>query len=165
MSENFQNFINNINGNGYEVLIAAGLSNTLAQALKTVTMGVKKKKINFAILVSTGGMPSSHSSTVVSLAASVGLVEGFSSVAFAIAVCLATIVMYDAAGVRRAASRQAVLLNRIVQNLFENNPELNRGKLKELLGHTPKEVFAGAGVGIAVSVALRYLLSAYAEGA
>jgi hypothetical protein len=158
MQDNFYKFLQAINGNGYEVLIASGLANVMAQAIKTAIVAIQRRKFNFAIFFSTGGMPSSHSSTVVALAASVGLVEGFDSPAFAVAAGFASIVMYDAAGVRRAASRQAVLLNQIVQNLFQNHPELNKGKLKELLGHTPTEVVAGAALGVAVSVALRWYL-------
>ncbi len=158
MEENYRTFLRAINSNGYEVLIAAGLANVMAQWIKTFIVAVTGRKFNLSILFSTGGMPSSHSATVTGLAASVGLIEGFSSVMFAVAVCLAVIVMYDAAGVRRAASRQAVVLNRIIQNLFQNNPELNKGKLKELLGHTPTEVLAGGVLGIAVSMALRWYL-------
>jgi len=159
MNESFKTFLQSINGNGFEVLIAATLANLMAQGIKTAIVGWRKRKFNLAIFFATGGMPSSHSSTVVALATSVGLVEGFSSVAFAVAACFASVVMYDAAGLRRAASRQAVLLNQIVQNLFGDHPELNKGKLKEFLGHTPTEVFAGAGLGIAVSMAIRWFLS------
>lgn len=158
MKEHAIHFLQSIEGNGYEALIAAGLANVMAQWIKTGIVAFSKRKFNLSILFSTGGMPSSHSSTVVGLATSVGLISGFSSTEFAIATCFATIVMYDAAGVRRAASRQAVVLNQIIQNLFHNNPEMNKGKLKELLGHSPTEVFAGAGLGIAVSIALRYWL-------
>jgi acid phosphatase family membrane protein YuiD len=161
MQENLQNFLRAINGNGYEVMLAAGIANVMAQGIKTAVLAVQRRKFNLSIFFSTGGMPSSHSSTVVALAASVGLVDGFDSVAFAVGVGFASIVMYDAAGLRRAASRQAILLNQIVQNLFQNHPELNRGKLKELLGHTPMEVLAGAGLGIAVSAGLRWYLRTY----
>ncbi len=161
MQENFHNFLRAINGNGYEVMIAAGIANVMAQGIKTAILAVQRRKFNLSIFFSTGGMPSSHSSTVVALAASVGLVDGYASPTFAVAVGFATIVMYDAAGLRRAASRQAILLNQIVQNLFQNNPELNKGKLKELLGHTPMEVLAGAGLGIAVSIWLRWYLKTY----
>lgn len=159
MKEHFYNFLYSIDRNGFEVLIAAGLANVIAQWMKTAIVAWKKKKFNMAILFSTGGMPSSHSSTVVAMATSVGLIAGFNSVSFAIGATVASVVMYDAAGVRRAASRQAVVLNQIIQNLFQNHPELNRGKLKELLGHSPTEVIAGAGLGIVVSIAFRYWLN------
>lgn len=158
MKEYVIRFLHSVEGNGYEALIAAGLANVMAQWIKTGIVAITKRKFNLSILFSTGGMPSSHSSTVVGLATSVGLINGFDSIEFSIAACFATIVMYDAAGVRRAASRQAVVLNQIIQNLFQNHPELNKGKLKELLGHSPKEVFAGAGLGIIVSIALHYWL-------
>jgi len=159
MKEYFFQFLRSVEGNGYEALLAAGIANLIAQWIKTAIVAFRKKKFNLSILFSTGGMPSSHSSTVVGLATSVGLIEGFSSSSFAIAACFATIVMYDAAGVRRAASRQAVVLNQIIQNLFQNHPEMNKGKLKELLGHSPTEVIAGAGLGIVVSIAFRYWLN------
>lgn len=159
MNEYFNSFLRSIENNGYEALLAAGLANVMAQWIKTAVVAFRKKKFNLSILFSTGGMPSSHSSTVVGLTTSIGLISGFNSVEFAIAACFATIVMYDAAGVRRAASRQAVVLNQIIQNLFHNNPEMNKGKLKELLGHSPTEVIAGAGLGIVVSIAFRWWLS------
>ncbi len=159
MKEHIIHFLQTIEGNGYEALLAAGFANLMAQWIKTAIVAFRKKKFNLSILFSTGGMPSSHSSTVVGLATSVGLIKGFSSVEFAIATCFSTIVMYDAAGVRRAASRQAVVLNQIIQNLFHNNPEMNKGKLKELLGHSPTEVIAGAWLGIVVSIAFRYWLN------
>src|SRR5688500_4949964 len=104
MKENYYNFLRSIEGNGFEVLIAACLANVMAQWLKTGIVAFRKRKFNVSILFSTGGMPSSHSSTVVGMATSVGLISGFSSVSFAIAACVASVVMYDAAGVRRAAS-------------------------------------------------------------
>src|SRR5687768_15757366 len=104
MKEQFYHFLYSIERNGFEVLIAAGLANVIAQWIKTAIVAWTKRKFNMAILFSTGGMPSSHSSTVVAMATSVGLIAGFNSISFAIAVTLATIVMYDAAGVRRAAS-------------------------------------------------------------
>ncbi len=159
MYEKYLFFLHAIDSNGFEVLVAATFSNLVAQWLKTFIIAIKKRTLDFSILVSTGGMPSSHSSTVVSMAASVGLIEGFDSISFAIAACVASIVMYDAAGVRRAASRQAVVLNQIIQNFFLSDPALNRGKLKELLGHTPTEVLAGAGLGVIVSFWLRWVVS------
>ena len=159
MEEYFFQFLRSIDSNGYEALLAAGIANLIAQWIKTAIVAFRKKKFNLSILFSTGGMPSSHSSTVVGLATSVGLIKGFNSIEFAIAACFSTIVMFDAAGVRRAASRQAVVLNQIIQNLFHNNPEMNKGKLKELLGHSPTEVIAGAGLGIVVSIAFRYWLN------
>ena len=124
----------------------------IAQVLKVILVFIKKKKLDFRRLIGSGGMPSSHASFVVSLAASVGLKEGFSSTMFAISVVVALVVMYDAAGVRRAAGQQAKILNMLVDEWGKNNFENTEKKLKELLGHTPTEVFAGALLGIAVAL-------------
>ena len=92
-------------------------------------------------------MPSSHSAGVISVATSVGLITGFDSVEFAIATALALIVMYDAAGVRRAAGKIAATLNKIKDEFYKHNTAAAGERLKELLGHTPFEVFAGALLG------------------
>ncbi len=123
----------------------------IAQILKVLFCYIKEKKINFRRLVGAGGMPSSHSALVASLATSVGLSEGFNSVNTAIAIIFAFVVMYDAAGVRLAASRQAATLNKIIDELFEEG-EFHQERLKELLGHTPVEVIVGAGLGIILAV-------------
>ena len=95
-------------------------------------------------------MPSSHTTLVVSLASAVGYKDGFDSVAFAITVVLAGIVMHDAAGVRRASGKQAKVINKLVREMrFEH--KLNESSLKELLGHTPREVLAGALLGVLIA--------------
>lgn len=147
-----------IAGNGYEVLVSLSIANLVAQAIKIVTVAVKRKSVKWTILFATGGMPSSHSSTVTAMATSVGLIDGFSSTTFAIAVCAAVIVMFDAAGVRRNASKHAKVLNSLVQELLSPDHFMSREKLKEFLGHTPLEVFAGAGLGVALAVALNIYL-------
>ena len=111
------------------------------------------------MLISTGGMPSSHSATICAMATSVGLIEGWSSVSFAIACCVAGVVMYDAAGVRRAASRQAWVLNLMLKELLSENHKLKKERLKELLGHTPTEVLAGAVFGSIISFLFHFLLT------
>lgn len=136
---------------GYEVLISLLLANIVAQWLKVIVNAMLQRKFDFQLLISTGGMPSSHSSTVTAMSFSVGLINGFDSTIFAVTVCVAVIVMYDAAGVRRAASRQAKALNSLVNELLAPEHHLNKEKLKEFLGHTPIEVFAGAGLGILIS--------------
>ena len=103
-------------------------------------------------------MPSSHSAGVMGLSTAVGLIKGFSSIEFAIALGYAFIVMYDAAGVRRAAGKQAACLNKIIMDLYKQDLQEAGGKLKELLGHTPMQVFAGALYGIAYACLIHYKL-------
>ena len=117
----------------------------IIQIFKFVVDFIKNKKVNFKRLVGSGGMPSSHSAVVTCLATTVGMIEGFDSSQFALAVGFALVVMYDAAGVRRAAGRQARILNQLISS---NKKIDNNEKLKELLGHTPVEVAVGAVVGV-----------------
>ncbi len=132
------------------VLISCMVAWFIAQTLKIVLSLYKDKKLDLTRFVGSGGMPSSHTSFVMSLATSVGKINGWESPAFAISVVLAFIVMYDAAGVRRAAGNQAKILNLIINDLAQHKP-LGEEKLKELLGHTPKEVLAGALLGIVIA--------------
>ncbi|MBP3362031.1 MAG: divergent PAP2 family protein [Clostridia bacterium] len=135
-----------------QILWTAVLSWFIAQVLKVVLVYIEKRKIDIRRMIGSGGMPSSHSSFSVALAASVGFVDGFSSPGFAICFCFALVVMYDAAGVRRSAGQQAKILNKIIEEWEEGNFENTERKLKELLGHTPIEVVAGAVLGIIVSI-------------
>ena len=127
-----------------------------AQVLKVILVLIKEKKVDFSRFVGSGGMPSSHSSFVTSLAIAVGLEEGFASSLFAISITLALVVMYDAAGVRRAAGQQARILNRIIESWGKEDFSETEKKLKELLGHTPTEVFAGAILGVVIAL-IRHL--------
>lgn len=117
----------------------------VAQVLKCALVLIKEKKLDFTRFTGSGGMPSSHSAFVVSLAAIIGKTYGWNSGVFAISSAVALIVMYDAAGVRRAAGRQAEVLNKLIVTHEEIN--VNE-ELKELLGHTPLQVLAGAALGI-----------------
>ncbi|MBQ8298791.1 MAG: divergent PAP2 family protein [Clostridia bacterium] len=121
------------------------------QILKFIFDLISHKKVNFRRLYGSGGMPSSHSATVMSLTTVAGIVEGFDSIAFAACFVFSLIVMYDAAGVRRAAGKQARVLNQIIANRKDINIQ---EKLVELLGHTPIEVFVGAIFGVVEAVAL-----------
>ena len=124
----------------------------IAQGYKVLQTLIETKRIDFRKFVSTGGMPSSHTSSVTALVTSIGIIEGMGTTIFAIALIFAVVVMYDAAGVRRAAGQQAKLLNKIVADIVEKGGSRFIEKdLKELLGHTPVEVLAGAGVGIGVA--------------
>ncbi len=137
-----------IGGTGYEVIIAGLLSGLIAQLIKMLSYTLYYRKINFRLLVQTGGMPSSHSSSMCAMATSAGLVSGFSSVDFAIAVGFAMVVMYDAAGVRQAAGKMAGILNRMTEDFYKHHSEHIPDRLRELLGNTPFEVFVGALFGI-----------------
>ncbi|BAP17508.1 acid phosphatase/vanadium-dependent haloperoxidase-like protein [cyanobacterium endosymbiont of Epithemia turgida isolate EtSB Lake Yunoko] len=108
--------------------------------------------MNLGYLVNTGGMPSSHSALVGALATGVGLTVGWNTPEFAIASLFAVIVMYDAAGVRQAAGAQAKILNQLLDEFFQDGHHLNQERLKELLGHTPFQVFVGLAWGVGVSV-------------
>lgn len=119
------------------------------QTFKVAWDLITVKKFNFKRILGAGGMPSSHSAVVTSLATLIGRNEGFDTSIFALALIFACIVMYDAAGIRRAAGKQAQLLNKII-----NTPGLSglqvQEKLVEVLGHTPIQVFVGALLGIIV---------------
>ena len=131
------------------VLISALTAWLAAQVLKTLFYLIRFKKINLERLVGSGGMPSSHTAIVCSLSTAVARTSGVSSPLFAVSIILAFIVMYDAAGVRRAAGEQAKILNRLIEHNYDFFEA--QKALKELLGHTPLEVFAGAVLGIIVS--------------
>lgn len=135
-----------------QVLVVAVLACLTAQGLKVVIELIRDRKINFRYLVTTGGMPSAHSALVGALATAIGQSMGWSSPDFAIACLFAVIVMYDAAGVRQAAGRQAKLLNQITEELFQEGHNFNEEKLKELLGHTPFQVLVGLMLGIVISM-------------
>lgn len=136
---------------GYEALAAGLLAACIAQAIKVVTYLCTHKKINFKIFTTTGGMPSSHTAGVIALAVAVAIIEGASSIAFAICIGFSLIVMQDAAGVRRAAGKTAATLNRLADEFVQKNQEVKPyAALKELLGHTPLEVFCGMILGIIV---------------
>ncbi len=123
----------------------------IAQVLKVFLTLILDKRWDFTRFIGSGGMPSSHSAIMTCMTTSIGMQEGFNSSIFALSVAATLVVMYDAAGVRRAAGKQAVVLNEIVREL-QTQHTVTEGKLKELLGHTPVEVIAGAILGILVAV-------------
>ncbi len=138
---------------GNRVLLVAVLAWFGAQFLKIVFTAVIEKKWDFSrLFFGLGGMPSSHSAVVTSLATAVGISAGFHSVEFAMSVMLAFIVMTDAAGVRRAAGRQAVVLNKLMQDMIDVGKNPTKEKLKEMLGHTPFEVVIGALLGVLIAL-------------
>ena len=118
-----------------------------AQILKVIVELIWKRKLNLQLLTSSGGMPSSHAAMVCGLATAIAIHSGTSSDIFVVAMVLLLVVTYDATGIRRAASIQARTLNRIIDELFQGHP-LSEIHLRELLGHTPIEVVAGAALGV-----------------
>lgn len=136
---------------GNPVLLAALTAWFIAQGLKVIIYFSLRKKFDLQLFVSSGGFPSSHSAAVSSLAIGIGKYNGWSSPDFAIAAVLALVVMYDATGVRRAAGKQAEVLNQLVERFYQGS-DVQQERLKELIGHTPFEVFGGALLGIIVGV-------------
>lgn len=124
----------------------------IAQVVKVFSVLVQERRLKLRLLVASGGMPSSHSATVSALATSVGLLDGLNSTIFGVAAILAIVVMYDAAGIRQAVSRQSIILDRIVNELKVGRPrgEVERD-LKELVGHTPYQVAVGSLIGVLVA--------------
>ena len=139
------------------VLVTSVISWFTAQVIKVITSLIQNKKFDFRRFVGSGGMPSSHAAFVTSLAAAVGITNGFASTDFAVCTVFALVVMYDAAGVRRAAGQQARILNKLVEKWEKSDFSDTDKHLKELLGHTPKEVFVGALLGITIAL-LRHML-------
>lgn len=119
------------------------------QLFKVIYDLVVTKKFNFKRILGAGGMPSSHTGVVMALTTLIGRSEGFDSPMFAISITFAFVVMYDAAGVRRAAGKQAQLLNKLVETPGLTGIQVQE-KLVEVLGHTPKQVLVGALIGIIV---------------
>jgi uncharacterized protein len=133
------------------VLVVSVLAWVLAQSLKVLIYVSHERRVNLRYLASSGGMPSSHSSLVTALATGVALTEGARTPLFAVAAIFAAVVMYDAAGVRQSVSIQARILNRMLDEIFVEHA-FNEKRLRELIGHTPVEVFAGAVLGFVVAV-------------
>ena len=121
------------------------------QTFKVIHDLIKTKKLDFKRIMGAGGMPSSHSGVVTCLAAMIGKNLGFDTPMFAMSLVFAMVVMYDAAGVRRAAGKQARLLNKIVETPGLSSVQVQE-KLVEVLGHTPLQVVVGAAIGIIVGL-------------
>ncbi len=126
----------------------------IIQIWKFIYSLIKNKKVDVKRLIGAGGMPSSHSAIVSSLTTTIAMDYGFASPLFAISLILSLIVMYDAAGVRRAAGKQARILNQMINSKDMPN-SVKQEKLIELLGHTPFEVFIGSLVGIVYALLLK----------
>jgi acid phosphatase family membrane protein YuiD len=144
LSANFQTIFEN------RVLIAALVAWSLAQLIKVPLEYVRTGRLNWALLFSAGGMPSSHSALVAATAHGIGLYVGFGTPLFAFAVAMAMIVIYDATGIRRQAGRHAALINVMIRDLASGHP-LKEEHLREVLGHTPLQAVSGTLFGIAIA--------------
>ncbi len=133
-------------------LFAALIGWFVAQALKIPIYYLVEGKWDWRRFHGSGGMPSSHTSMVVSASIMLGALNGFDSAIFAVAVVFSSVVMYDATGVRRETGRQAEIINRILQDVLINGRPISNVELKELVGHKPVEVAAGALLGVVIAV-------------
>ena len=138
-------------------LIAVTVSWFLAQTIKVVLYRLQEGKWNLFHFFDAGGMPSAHSAAVTSLTLSVGLMIGWDTALFTACLVFALIVMYDATGVRRAAGKQAEILNKIVDDIYSTG-KIKIEKLREILGHDPIEVFAGASLATVVTLIAYYAI-------
>lgn len=134
-----------------EALIAAVVAWFLAQAIKTVIACIKTKKLRLATMTTSGGMPSSHTALVAALSTRVGMLEGFTSIPFAICAVFSIVVMYDAVNVRQSVGLQAIRINQLLDE-FDETKKINQDKLRIILGHTPVEVTAGTILGIVCGI-------------
>ena len=135
-------------------LKCAVLSWTVAQTLKVLISLGLEKHLDWKRLWGMGGMPSSHTAFVFSLALMIALRDGVASSQFALAFALAAVVIYDAMGVRAETGRQSEVINKIVQEVLVEGKPITEKQLKELVGHTPLEVAAGVLVGVVVTLIL-----------
>jgi len=140
-----------------KVLIITLIVWIVAQTVKVIIGVIQEKRFNFKWFIGTGGMPSSHAAGATALATTSGLYLGFDSVAFALAAVFALVTMFDAQGVRRATGQQAQILNKILDDIYWRG-KVESEQLKELIGHTPTQVFVGLLLGLIVSVFLYYNL-------
>jgi acid phosphatase family membrane protein YuiD len=136
-----------------KALMAAFIAWSVAQVIKVPLEYFLHHEWNWHLLLSAGGMPSSHSALVTGVTMTIGQTQGYGSPLFALALVTSTIVIYDATGVRRQAGDQARVLNLMIEELLTGHP-LAEKELKEVLGHTPREVVAGIALGIIVSIVL-----------
>ncbi|MDR3288666.1 MAG: divergent PAP2 family protein [Peptococcaceae bacterium] len=133
------------------VLIAAVIAWLVAQLMKIGVNMILLREWDWRMMISSGGFPSSHTAAAVALSWGVGKYHGWESPVFAVAVLFSMIVMYDATGVRRAAGKQAERINQLIENYYQGS-DIAQERLKELIGHTPFEVFGGVVLGIIVGV-------------
>jgi hypothetical protein len=138
-----------------EILVIAFITWAIAQTVKPFIGYLITRKFDWHMFLSTGGMPSSHATLVTSVAVGVGLMVGWATPVFAVAATLAVVVIYDAAGVRRQAGMHAQTINVLVQEVLQGHP-ISETELREVLGHTPIEVFGGILWGSIATITLWY---------
>jgi acid phosphatase family membrane protein YuiD len=134
-----------------DVLVVSAVAWALAQFSKLLIALLRERQLKVAYLAMAGGMPSSHSALVTALATRIGIQSGVDSPLFALAAIFAAVVLYDAAGVRRAVSHQARILNRMLEEVIEYQ-RFSEKRLLELIGHTPFEVFVGLLLGLVTAL-------------
>jgi acid phosphatase family membrane protein YuiD len=132
----------------YRAILLPLICGLVAQMLKVVGHYIRRREINLSKATEPGGMPSSHSAAIVALCTVVGFESGVDSMVFAVTFLLSLVIMYEAAGVRRAAGEQAEVLNRMVDEFYHGRG-VSEERVRELVGHTPFEVLVGAAMGFA----------------
>lgn len=155
----------NIPHNGISVTLITLFSGFLVQSIKFIISSIidykNKRKFNFGRnikrMIEPGGMPSSHSSSVITLSLLVGLWNGFESILFGVTLFFSLLVIYDAAGLRRSVGKQAKVLNKIIEELNVTG-HMQSKQIRELLGHTPIEIFVGSLLGAAIAFIFGKLL-------
>ena len=153
----FMGYVRDFFGN--YLLMSAMASWLMAQILKIFTGVYRDRRVNLTVLLfSTGGMPSSHSATVLGLTTAAALQDGFGSTTFAISAILSIIVIIDACGVRYETGKQSKMLNKIVKEMFTDT-ENAETHFKEFIGHTPLQVFVGAVLGIVVGIVMFFIFN------
>ena len=135
---------------GNRVIQAAALAWAVAQALKVMLTLAISRRFDKSRVLGSGGMPSSHSAMACAMLMTIGYREGFASSIFALAFCFAGVVMYDAAGVRRSTGKNAAVINQLMDMLSGDGYTFDEKRLKELVGHTPVQVMAGALLGMLI---------------
>lgn len=144
---------------GNYMLMSAVVAWLSAQIIKIFTGAFQNRKMSLkTLLFSSGGMPSSHAAAVVALAISAGLSQGFGSPIFAVCGIFSIIVMIDASGVRYETGKQSQVINKMVEELFSGDMDMLNIGLKELVGHTPFQVFMGFLLGIAVAAIMYFVM-------
>jgi acid phosphatase family membrane protein YuiD len=133
----------------YRILISGLTAWWLAQLLKVPIEYLLRRRWNWALWFSTGGMPSSHSALMTGMTCAIGLFDGVRTPVFALAVAISMVIIYDAAGIRRQAGIHASRINMMINELFSGHP-VSEIQLKEVLGHTPRQVLAGTLLGLIV---------------